>query len=400
MTPMPPRREAPGAIPMLLHAALVGLRERNEVSLVTVFGDEPGDAEAVAALAEAGIDVHAVDTRVRSARARRRRQLRLAGTWARGRYPWRTAWFADPRVQKAIDGLTAARSFDVAAIEDNAMGVFRLPAGLPAVLAEYEVRRPRPIEWRPGPPRAWPGWAFRESDWRRWPAYERRVWTRFDRLQVVTREDAATVAEIAPDLAARVRVNPFGIDVPPELDPASEQEGTLLFTGNFTHPPNVDAAEFLARDVVPRIAAARLVIAGNAAARRVGHLAGAAVEVVDAPERIEPHLAAAAVVLAPVRTGGGMRMKVLQALAAGKPVVTTARGARGFEPDGDPPFVVADDAAGIADAAERLLRDRAARRTLGARARRFAIDRHSPDAYADRLERVYAEAIEAARARR
>ncbi len=101
----------------------------------------------------------------------------------------------------------------------------------------------------------------------------------------------------------------------------------------------------------------------------------------------------AAVVLAPVRSGGGMRMKVLHALAAGKAVVTTPLGARGLDGSSTAPLAVADDAQGIAAAAARLLADPAERRALGLSARAYAQERYGPDAYAARLEAVYAEAI-------
>ena len=397
VTPMPPRAEAPGAIQIVLHAELAALRKRHDVTLVTVAGDEPGEIEAVAELAESGIDVELVDRRPASAAMRRRRRLQLASTWARGRYPWRTAWFADPRVQQTIDRLTASRSFDLAVVEDNSMGVFRLPAKLPSVLTEHEVRRARAVDWRAGAPTNWPRWAFREADWRRWPEYQRSVWARFDRIQVFTERDAAAIGELAPALRERVRVTPFGIDVPAAVDPAREQPGLVLFVGNFTHPPNVDAACWLVADVMPRLRSlvpeSRLLLVGGAA-DRIGHLAAADISVVADVDAVAPYLEQASVVVAPVRTGGGMRMKVLYALAAGKAVVTTPRGAEGLVPVGsEAPFVIAGDADGIATAVARLLDDDRLRRQLGARARSFVLEHYDTTAYARRLETVFDEVV-------
>jgi glycosyltransferase involved in cell wall biosynthesis len=108
---------------------------------------------------------------------------------------------------------------------------------------------------------------------------------------------------------------------------------------------------------------------------------------------VRPHLEQAAVVLAPVRTGGGMRMKVLQAIGAGKAVVTTPRGTEGFTCfEEEPPMVVADRANGIAAATSALLGDDSRRRQLGGRARAFAERHHSPQAWAERLTSVYEEA--------
>ena len=141
---------------------------------------------------------------------------------------------------------------------------------------------------------------------------------------------------------------------------------------------------------------ARLRLVGTAPPREVLDLAAAAVEVIPDAPSVDEHLEAAAVVLAPVRSGGGMRMKVLQALAAGKAVVTTSLGADGYlEFDRDPPLVIADGRDAIADATATLLEDTSARHDLGRRARAFATRHYSPEAWAQRLEAVYEEAREA-----
>jgi glycosyltransferase involved in cell wall biosynthesis len=106
---------------------------------------------------------------------------------------------------------------------------------------------------------------------------------------------------------------------------------------------------------------------------------------------VRPYFERASVVMAPVRMGGGMRLKVLQALALGKPLVTTSRGVEGLLLDGNRPLVQADDSDGLAAGAASLLGDAAKRRRLGARARKFAAVEHSADAYARRLEATYAE---------
>jgi glycosyltransferase involved in cell wall biosynthesis len=324
----------------------------------------------------------------------------MAAAWIRGQWPWRTVWYAAPAFQAVLDRLAATRRFDLVAVEDDAMSVFRLPAGVPAVLTEQEVRRPRPIDRRAGGPSRWPGWALRELDWRRWRRFQRTAWQRFDRVQVFSERDAQAIAELAPEVGPRVRVNPFGLVLPPAADPAHEAPGTALFVGNFTHSPNRDAAVWLAHEIMPAVRTrqphAKLRIAGSAPPPQVLDLAGPDVDVIADPPSIRPYMEAASVVVAPVRTGGGMRMKVLYALASGKAVVTTSRGAEGF---GDhPPFVVAEGTGGIAAETARLLEDERARRELGDRARAFAQQRHSPAAWAARLEAVYQEAVDQSKA--
>ena len=396
MAPMVPDADGSGAIPVLLGAELLGLSECHEVTLVTAVGDEPAEADAVARL-PAGVDARVVDRRRPPPGPRLlRRRLRMAARWARGGWPWRTVWFADPGVQRAIDRAVAGNEFDLIAVEDSSMSVFRYPVGVPTVYTHHEVLRPRGFRWRPGRPSRWPAWLFGEIDWRRWDGFQARAWGRFDRIQVFSDRDAAAIVELAPEVSARVRVNPFGCVLPEPADPGAEVPGTVLFVGNFAHPPNRDAAAWLAREIMPalraRCPAATLRIVGTAPPAQIRALAGDGIEVVaDAPS-VAPHLEASAVVLAPVRTGGGMRMKVLQAMAVGRPVVTTQRGTEGYTTYEDPPLIVADSGAEIAAATAVLLDDDERRRELGRRAREFAERHHSPEAWGRRLTALYEEA--------
>jgi glycosyltransferase involved in cell wall biosynthesis len=321
----------------------------------------------------------------------------MAVAWLRGRWPWRTVWFAAPGVQGVVDRLAARESFDVIAVEDSAMSVFRFPAGVPTVYTHHEVLRPRAVDWRPGPPSRWAPWAFRELDWRRWAGFQRRAWRSFDRIQVFSSRDADAIASLAPEVAPRVRVNPFGLVLPQPADPALEVPGTVLFVGNFAHPPNRDAAIWLAGEIMPgvrdRCPEAILRIVGTAPPPAIRELAGPGVELFADVPSVRPHLEAAAVVLAPVRTGGGMRMKVLQAMGVGKAVVTTARGAEGYADFGEEsPLAIADGAEQIAAETAALLEDDRRRSVLGESARAFAERHHSPEAWAARLTSVYEEA--------
>jgi len=398
--PMVPRADGAGAIPMLLHAQLSGLLEQHEVTLVSTVGDDPGEAGAAARLQRSGVDAHFVDRRLPpTLRLRTRRRLRLVTTWLRRPWPWRTVWFAPPEMQTLLDRLAASRRFDVVAIEDSAMSVFRFPPGVPTVFTEHEAFRAPAPSWRSSRLSERPQRLLEAIDWRRWDDFQQQSWRDFDLVQVFSDSDAREIETQAPDLANRIRVNPFGIDLPEPLDPAREIPGTVLFVGNFTHPPNRDAALWLHGEIMPALRShhpgARLRLVGNAPPREVRDLAGPDVEVIaDAPS-IEPHLEAASVVLAPVRTGGGMRMKVLEALARRKAVVTTTRGAEGYTGFGaEPPFVIADDPEQIAAETARLLADTEGRRALARRAREFAEQHYNPQAWAARLGQVYAEAHE------
>ncbi|MEZ4863301.1 MAG: glycosyltransferase family 4 protein [Caldilineaceae bacterium] len=395
VTPMPPQPQAPGAIPLVLHAQLTALRARHEVTVLTVAGGDPGEQEAVAALAASGIKVHAVPLLAQSALGRWQRRGRLASDWLSGRLPWRTAWFRSPGLQSTLDALLATEHFDWIQVEDNAMGVYRYRTTTPIIFTEHEARRPRSVDWRKLSGIEGRAALLQELDWQRWPAYQRRIWPRFDRIQVFSARDAATIADLAPTLSERVRVNPFSVAQPVAANPAHEEAKSLLFVGNYTHAPNVDAALWLAQEIMPtlrrRAPGVKLTLVGIYPPPAVQALAGADITVTGAVPEIEPWLERAAVVMAPLRIGGGMRMKVLQAMAMGKAVVTTPRGAEGLEQKGTPPLVVAENVEEIAAATAALLDAPAQRRELGCRARQFVATHYSPAAYVQRLEAIYAE---------
>jgi glycosyltransferase involved in cell wall biosynthesis/thymidylate kinase len=289
------------------------------------------------------------------------------------------------------------RRFDMLSVYDKAeLGMYIYRTDIPMVLSEQEVRYPRSVDWRGWSKSNWLVWALRELDWRRWRQYQRNVWRRFDRIQVFTPYDAQAIRTLAPEVADRVRINPFGIEMPAEADPTLEEPETLAFVGSFGHAPNVEAALWLGNEIMPllrvRRPGVRLLIVGSMPPPEVRALAGPDIVVTGRVPEVEPFLELAAVVLAPVRSGGGQRTKVLQGMAMGKAVVTTSLGAQGLELAGDPPPVmIGENAEQIAAATLQLLDSPTARRDLGKRARAVVAEHYRPAAFARRIEAIYTE---------
>jgi polysaccharide biosynthesis protein PslH len=173
----------------------------------------------------------------------------------------------------------------------------------------------------------------------------------------------------------------------------------LAFAGNLGYFPNVDAAVVLAREVLPMVRRempqAELVIAGARPARAVRRLRGPGVRVVSEPSDLGAVVADAAVAVVPVRAGSGIQNKVLEAMAVGTPVVTTARAAAAIGAEHEVHLLVAEGAVETAAATVRLLRDP----ELGERLRRAARDhvseRFTWERAAATVEQVWQRAIEA-----
>jgi glycosyltransferase involved in cell wall biosynthesis len=223
-----------------------------------------------------------------------------------------------------------------------------------------------------------------------------------DRVVTMSVEDADRLRRFEPDL--RVSVSPCGVDCTDfrPREPGDGPRPDLVFVGHFGHPPNADAMCFLVREVLPRVGRpASLRIVGRGAAAAVGALARPGrVEVAGAVDDVRPHLAAGRVFAAPVRFGTGMRGKVLEALALGRPVVTTTAGAEGLGAVSGRDLLVADGAADFAAALRRVLDDPGLAAALGAAGRALVAARFDWDGIAAAHDDIYDAVLrEPARAR-
>ncbi len=149
----------------------------------------------------------------------------------------------------------------------------------------------------------------------------------------------------------------------------------VVFTGALFWYPNVDAVIWFASRIWPlirrEVPVARFAIVGREPAAEVQILGGlSGVEVVPNVADVRPYLARAAVCVAPLRCGGGTRLKILEALASGRPVVSTSVGVAGLELIGGRDLCVVDDPPAFAAACVELLRNSDLRTSLGQAGRR------------------------------
>jgi glycosyltransferase involved in cell wall biosynthesis len=387
---MVPSDSGASAGAIVMHAEVEAVASRHRVTLVALA--TPDDAAALRRLESSGVRVHVAYRHRDHGLAGLVRRASVGVRWRLGDAPLRTTVFRERELQRTLHALGDS-PFDVVHVLDNAMAAYELPPARARILTEYEVRSESDDGVLDGT--AVPSEDVREAERARWWRYQADVWSRFDRVQVFTSADAAAVERIAPEIAGRVRVNPFGVRVP-EPPGVSEEPDSLAFVGGFRHPPNVDAAVWLADEILPlvraRVPGARLTIVGADPPGVVQGRAGGPVTVTGRVPSIWPYLQSAAVVVAPVRSGGGMRLKVLQAMALGRAVVTTSRGAAGvWNPPEAPTLCVADDAPGIAHHVAALLASPEERSALGERARAAVLAHHRQDQFAQRLLATYDE---------
>jgi glycosyltransferase involved in cell wall biosynthesis len=185
---------------------------------------------------------------------------------------------------------------------------------------------------------------------------ERRLLRLADVVSVVSETDRARL----PQTRGRVIVCPNGQEHP-ELLPWRSNEPTAVFVAQLGWKPNVDGALWLGRKVWPLVRAvrpeARLLLVGRQPAPAVRDLAGPDVEVTGTVPDVQPFLARARCTVAPLSAGGGSRLKILESLAAGRPVVSTRVAAEGLDDVVAHGIVIADDPRPFADAIIALLDD-------------------------------------------
>ena len=231
-----------------------------------------------------------------------------------------------------------------------------------------------------------------EAESRQVRDYLAKACTRVDRVLTVTDADRDHIVELIGD-AQPVEALPAVMEIP-ALEPGTEIDpNEILFVGVMTHWPNEDAVCYFCDEILDKIRAkapdARLSIVGRNMVRSVVSRRAQGVSIHEDVPSVEPYLNRAAVFIAPLRTGSGVKIKTLEAMAHAKAVVTTSVGAEGLGVVPGEHLEVADDPDRFADAVVVLLQDTARRQRLGAAARQFVIERHSSAAAGAAVRSIY-----------
>ncbi len=302
-------------------------------------------------------------------------RLRRAGGLVRGRPMWATDWNVAAFHQRLQVVSTAWRP-DVVQIEYPVMAQY-LPhlacSSAPVVLSTHEpgasAARDSPVLHR-GRSRlahTWDAWA--------WARFERKVVRAVETVVVFTDRDARAVAALGqPTPIVRIPLGTDGLGHP--LDPRGANPPSVAFVGNYMHPPNVDAALRLARAIFPRLRTAypalTLYLVGDHPPAELRQLADDHLVVTGRVPDVRLYLDRAALVIAPLRLGGGMRVKVLEALAGGKALVASPLAIEGLALADGEQVVLAEHDDDFVEASLQLLADPVRRAVLAAQAARWA----------------------------
>lgn len=371
---------------------------RNHQAHLLTFGRE-SDRQAVEVLRRELVQVEMVSPPQRST------MQRLAGIPSA--LPDLASRLYSPGFRQKLMDLLETTVFDLVQVEGLEMAPYALevrrwrgPKDIPLLLfddhnAEYLLQR---SAYRAdlGDPRRWIKAAYSLVQWQKLIRYEREVCRKSDVVLAVSQADAAALRAL--DSRLHPKVIPNGVDTSffgyRSMDGRRNGEPpTLVFTGTMDYRPNIDAAVWFCRQIFPKIRerypGVRLLLVGRDPSPPVRGLAGPKVEVTGPVDDVRPYLYQSDIFVAPLRMGSGTRLKVLEAMACGLPVVSTAIGVEGIAARSGQEVLIADSPRDFAGSILRLLSDPAKTQELATRARLLVEHNYDWAVILPQLEEVY-----------
>ena len=316
--------------------------------------------------------------RMSALRARSRSSLRSKLSSVLSTLP-EEVWARPPLMGSREDG---PERFDLVVLMQAHMGRYATAftaAGTPVILDQQNVETHISGEIARLAP-TWMGRSRARLDILKWRSYETDLLGRVRRTVAVSEADAQAFRRMAP--SASVVVRPSGADLRSlnYVDHSENRGDRLIMTGTLGYLPNLDAANWMIDRILPLVRTvrpdARLVLVGASAPESLIRRAGDSVEIAGRVPDVRPYLDGADLFVAPLRAGGGTRLKLLEAFAVGLPVVATTVASAGLAVRSGVDLASADDEEAFAEEVIRLLIDVPGRLAMAQSARRLVEERY------------------------
>jgi glycosyltransferase involved in cell wall biosynthesis len=276
--------------------------------------------------------------------------------------PYAVSRFACRGVQEQLRAWFLERRFDVAVCDflDAAVNFPEKPS-IPTVLFQHNVESEiwrRHAETVSNPLRR----SMYKMEFARMLRYEQEIVERYPHVIAVSEHDKSLMVNWVD--TSRISVVPTGVDLEQYRrdEFASPADPLVMFVGAMDWEPNIDAMEYFCEEIWPlviaKVAEAKFRIVGRNPDKRVQKLVSKSVEVTGTVPSVVDHLRQAATVIVPLRIGGGTRLKIYEAMAMGKAIVSTSVGAEGLDVHHGRDIVLADDAKTFAESIVGFLQDR------------------------------------------
>jgi glycosyltransferase involved in cell wall biosynthesis len=396
MPASPPRFGAQARV----HGLMTQLAKRHDLTAVMLTNDEFDAEECRQAMQAYCREVVLVSNPYgRDGLAKRRLQLKsLASPQSFERLQLMV-----PELQQALDRVLRAKRFDIVNLEFPYLGNYHLrqaPPGEklpPLVVDSHEIAYDLARQF------ARTGGSFGRrlyagANWRKLRREELQTYRDADGVYLCSAADEQRLLDEAPNVRTAVIPNAADIEYfqPQPTDPQPDGR-TVVYFGLLSTAPNVDGVIHFVQNIWPRISQAhqeaRLKIIGGRPPLSLQRLAGPQVELTGFVPDLRPHLASAAVIVVPLRLGGGTRLKIVEGMAMGKAIVSTTLGAEGIEATPGHDLLIEDEPESFADAVNSLLKNPSRAIEIGHSARRLAVERYSWKAAALKLEQFLHEIV-------
>jgi glycosyltransferase involved in cell wall biosynthesis len=327
------------------------------------------------------------------------RDLSFLGKSLLTNQPWMMLRDERPEMRAALDKLRGETHFDVVHADQLNMGQYALPFEDSRKVLDLHnalwVLYKRLAETQsPTKPMKY----ILLRDWRLLKRYEGEMCRTFDAVTAVSEEDKRSLIEAGarPDIT----VIPIAIDTDEQAFIQRQPTGPhIVHIGTMYWPPNIDGITWFLDEIYPRIKQqvpdVRCTLIGARPPASITERAQAdpSLTVTGYVEDPVPYLRDSSMMVVPLRAGGGMRVKILNALSQGIPMVSTTVGCEGIDVKNGSDILVADDPAAFADASIRLLKDAALNAQVTANGRRTAEDRYDYRQACKPLDAVYANPL-------
>jgi glycosyltransferase involved in cell wall biosynthesis len=308
--------------------------------------------------------------------------------------PYSVATHRSAQMEAAIHAYAAANPVDVWQCEWTPYAA--VLKGLPGVRRLIMAHNVESVIWKryhqheSNRLRRW----YIKKQWRKFEQFEQDAFAQADGVVAVSSEDASMIA--AQLGGCQVDVVDNGVDTDYFRPLGNQREaGRILFLGSLDWRPNLDAVRLLVDQVFPivtrHIGTAKLVIVGRHPPVWLGRLIAGRPNIqlhADVAD-VRPYLGECGVMAVPLRIGGGSRLKILEALASGLPVVSTRIGAEGLRLMSGQHLTVVEEIGQMGDALVNAIRNPGPALTMAERGRAFVLDSYGWDVLAGKLERIW-----------
>ena len=301
-----------------------------------------------------------------------------------------------PAMQALLTRLLEIEKYDIVQIESSQLGSY--PFGTQPVLVvdehnlEYELLY-RMYQTERSPLRRLYNW----MEYAKFKREEQHCWQKADACILTSEREQQILNAQMP--AKPTHVAPNGVDVEYfQPSPEPVDLNSLVFTGLISYRPNTDAVLFFVHEVLPHIVKARpeavFSIVGMGPPDEVLRLAGPNVKVTGEVPDVRPYIQNASIFVVPLRMGSGTRLKVLEGLAMGKPMVSTRLGCEGIEVRDGEHLLMEDDPQAFAQAVVRLMEDRELSARLGTAGRALVEQNYSWESIVQAMQQFHLQLLQ------